>query len=101
MKRHSCKGYAGFLYYIHRVKSGNAWKMTQLLGLIFLKKLTPIIRFTETSLLRMKLMLTSMFPTGCLFNRSLVPISTSFGLNKLLFVLLLAELFAIKPLVLS
>jgi hypothetical protein len=31
------------------MESGNAWRMTQLLGQIVLKKLTPIIRFTDTS----------------------------------------------------
>jgi hypothetical protein len=102
MKMKRCyKRYTSFLYYDHRVKSGKAWRMMQLLRHTFLKKLTFVIRFIETSLLRTKLGLTSRFINGCLFNRSLVPISTNYGLNKLLVVLLSIMVSVVKHLVLN
>ncbi len=92
------KRYTSSLYYHHRVKSGRAWRMMQLLRHLFLKKLKLVIRFIETSLLCTKLRLTSRFITGWLFNRSLIPISTNYGLNKLLFVFLLVMVFVVKHL---
>ncbi len=44
MKRHF-KGYVGSLYYSHRAKSGDTWRLMQLLRHTFLKKLTPVIEF--------------------------------------------------------
>jgi hypothetical protein len=64
MKKYS-KGHVGSLYYSHKVKSGDTWRMTQLLGHICLKELTPIIKFTEISLFHAKLRLISWFLTGC------------------------------------
>jgi len=55
------------------MKSGGVWRMMQLLGHTFLKKLTFVIRFIKTSLFCTKLRLTGRFINGCLFNRSLVP----------------------------
>jgi len=95
------KRYKSFLYCHHRVKSGKTWGMMQLLRHILKKKLTLVIRFIETSLLRTKLGLTNGFITGCLFNKSLVPISTNYGLNNLLYVILLVMVFVIKHLMLN
>jgi hypothetical protein len=100
MKRCS-KRYTHFLYCNHIVKSGEAWRMVQLLGHTFLKKLTPIIRFIETSILRVQLGLIGRFIIGCLFNRSLIPISTNYGLNKLLHVLLSDIVCVVKHLMLN
>jgi hypothetical protein len=95
------KRYTISLYCDHRMKSGGAWRMMQLLGHSFLKKLTLVIRSIETSLFCTKLGLTSRFIIGCLFIRSLIPISTNFGLNELLSVLLLVMVFVVKHLVLN
>jgi hypothetical protein len=76
MKRH-VKRHANTLYR-HKMKSGGAWKTTRLLRHVFLKKLTPIIRLVETSLLCTELGLTSTFPTSCFSNGSLVLASTSY-----------------------
>jgi hypothetical protein len=83
------------------VKSGGALRMMQLLRHIFLKKLTLVIKFIETSLLCSKLGLTGRFIIGCFFNRSLIPISTISRLKKLLFVLLSVMVFVVKNLMLN
>jgi hypothetical protein len=83
------------------MKSDGAWRMMQLLGHLKKKKLTLVIRFIETSLLRTKLRLIGRFIISYFFNRSLVPILTNCGLNKLLYVLFLVMVFAIKHLMLN
>jgi hypothetical protein len=95
------KRYTSSLSCQHRVKSGGALRMMQLLRHIFLKKLTLVIKFIETSLLCSKLGLTGRFIIGCFFNRSLIPISTISRLNKLLFVLLSVMVFVVKHLMLN
>jgi hypothetical protein len=92
MKRHF-KGYVGN----HGVKSGNAWKMMQLLGHI----LTFVIRFTGTSLFHVELGLIGRFPTSYLFNNSLIPVSLNFKLDISLSILLSVKFYAIKLIVIS
>jgi len=72
MKRYS-KGHVDFLYCGRKVENGGAWQTTQLLGHIIPKKLTPIIRFIDISLLHVELGVTSWFLTGCLVNMLLSP----------------------------
>jgi hypothetical protein len=73
MKRHS-KGHVSSLYYSCEVESGSTWKTMQFLGHTSFKKLRPIIRFTDMSLFRTKLRLTSWFLIDCLINGLLSPI---------------------------
>jgi hypothetical protein len=73
MKRHS-KGHVCSLYCNYKAKSGNAWKMMQLLWHSCLKKLTLVIRFIDISLLHTELGLTSWLLTNCLVNMLLSPI---------------------------
>jgi hypothetical protein len=58
IKIHS-KGHFGYLYCSFKVESGDTWRTTQLLRHMGPKKSTPIIRFTDISLLHMGLRLTS------------------------------------------
>jgi len=92
MKRHF-KEYVGN----HGVKSGNAWKMMQLLGYI----LTFVIRFTGTSLFHVELGLIGRFPTRYLFNNSLILVSLNFKLDISLSILLSVKFYAIKLIVIS
>jgi hypothetical protein len=71
MKKHY-KRHASSLYYSRRVESGGAWKMMKLVGHTFLKKLTLVIRFSDTSLLHVELGLIGRFPTDYLFHKSLI-----------------------------
>jgi hypothetical protein len=50
------------------MKSANAWKTTQLLGLIASKKLTPMIRLTRASLIYGGTILTSISSISYLSN---------------------------------
>jgi len=76
MKRH-IKRYVGSLYCNHRVRSGGTWKTMWLLKYTFPKKLTPITKLTETSLICTKLRLIGTFSTSCFFNKSLAFSSTN------------------------
>jgi hypothetical protein len=71
MKRHY-KGHIHSLYYNYKAKSGDAWKMMQLLKHTCFKKLTHVIRFIRISLLHVKIRVSSWFSIGCFVNRSVV-----------------------------
>jgi hypothetical protein len=60
------------------MKGGGTWKATLPLGQTFFKKLTPITRLIETSLVCVGIWLISTYLISCIFNRLLVPSSTVF-----------------------